>query len=245
MNRRVTLQTLACAALVTATWLLSGCGVFGRDDVYRFRVTVEVQTPQGVRTGSSVWQISPHVEAHPMAGSGVQLAFRGEAVAVDLPDGQTLFALMTGADGNGEYAQRMPGNALFSPLASDPPGTTPSGFRKSAELYPNAIRTVGLVNSGDALPMLVQFRDIRDPMSVEKVDPTNLAGKFGPGVALKRIVIETTDDPVTTGIEKRLGWLSDFAMRKARLNGSTSVAISSNDLSDNLESGSFSVGIVK
>ena len=206
MNRRVTLQTLACAALVTATWLLSGCGVFGRDDVYRFRVTVEVQTPQGVRTGSSVWQISPHVEAHPMAGSGVSIAFRGEAVAVDLPNGQTLFALMTGADGNGEYAQRMPGNALFSPLTSDPPGTTPSGFRKSAELYPNAIKTVALAYS-NPLPMLVRFRDIKDPASVEKVDPANLAASFGPGIVLKRIAIETTDDPVTMGIDKRLGWL--------------------------------------
>jgi hypothetical protein len=50
----------------------------------------------------------------------------------------------------------------------------------------------------------VRFKDEKDPKTVEAVDPANLAASFGDGVRLKRVTIETTTDPVTTGIERRL-----------------------------------------
>ena len=55
--------------------------------------------------------------------------------------------------------------------------------------------------------MLVTFGDLDDPTSVAEVDPDDLAASFGEGYALKRITVQITDDPVTTGIEQRLGWL--------------------------------------
>ena len=48
-------------------------------------------------------------------------------------------------------------------------------------------------------PMMVRFGDINDPKTVEPVDP----GAFG----VKRILLETTSDYVTTGIGKRLEWI--------------------------------------
>jgi hypothetical protein len=65
--------------------------------------------------------------------------------------------------------------------------------------------------------MLVRFRDIADPTSVEKVDPDNLAASFGEGVKLRRITVQLTDDPVTTGIEKRLGWLRSVGEERGTL----------------------------
>ncbi len=47
--------------------------------------------------------------------------------------------------------------------------------------------------------MMVRFRDLNDPKSVEKVDPE--------AIGVRRITVETTSDDVTTGIEKRLRWL--------------------------------------
>ena len=47
--------------------------------------------------------------------------------------------------------------------------------------------------------MLVTFGDINDPKSVERIDPA--------AIGVRRIIVEVTDEPVTTGIEKRLGWL--------------------------------------
>ncbi|MDR4487070.1 MAG: hypothetical protein R3B83_06040 [Nitrospirales bacterium] len=58
--------------------------------------------------------------------------------------------------------------------------------------------------------LLVTFTDLTDPTTVKKVDPENLAATLGPGVSLKRITLEITDEPVTEGkIEQVLGWLDD------------------------------------
>lgn len=53
-------------------------------------------------------------------------------------------------------------------------------------------------------PTLVTFGDIRDPVSVQRVDPDNFAATLGRGVKLRRITVERTDAPVTTGVEKLL-----------------------------------------
>lgn len=64
-------------------------------------------------------------------------------------------------------------------------------------------------------PLLVTFTDITDPTTVKQVNPTNLAATFGPGVSLKRITLEITDEPVTEGkIEHVLGWLDDPTVMK-------------------------------
>ncbi|MEX2492944.1 MAG: hypothetical protein WD425_14410, partial [Nitrospirales bacterium] len=56
-------------------------------------------------------------------------------------------------------------------------------------------------------PLLVTFTDITDPTTVKQVDPDNLAATFGPGVSLKRITLEITDESVTEGkVEQVLGW---------------------------------------
>jgi hypothetical protein len=62
----------------------------------------------------------------------------------------------------------------------------------------------------DNYPQLVHFRDVRDPKSVAAVDPAHLDAAFGPGVRLKRITVQVTGDPVTRGIEGRLGWLGAY-----------------------------------
>jgi hypothetical protein len=36
------------------------------------------------------------------------------------------------------------------------------------------------------MPLLVRFRDMNDPKTLERVDPNDLAASFGPGVYLKR-----------------------------------------------------------
>ena len=54
MTRRGILGLL----VVGAGLLVSGCGLFGAKSTYRFKMTVEVQTSQGLRTGYAVREIS-------------------------------------------------------------------------------------------------------------------------------------------------------------------------------------------
>jgi hypothetical protein len=50
VTRRRAISLLTGAAAVG----LAGCGLIGSRASYRFRMTVDVQTPQGIRSGSSV-----------------------------------------------------------------------------------------------------------------------------------------------------------------------------------------------
>ena len=92
-------------------------------------------------------------------------------------------------------------------------------------------------------PVLVTFTDISDPTSVQLVDPDDLSAVFGEGFALRAVTLEITDAPVTSGVvEGVLGWWCEYRTQRARLNGSTSIAISTNDLPDVLGTGAFRVG---
>jgi hypothetical protein len=88
-------RDFTAAAGLAALSLLGGCGSFLFPSRYRFRMTVEVSTPQGLKTGSSVMEVSATrqilatSETHPISAG-----LRGEAVVVDLPSGP-LFALLT------------------------------------------------------------------------------------------------------------------------------------------------------
>lgn len=87
----------------------------------------------------------------------------------------------------------------------------------------------------DDYPMLVMFTDITDPMSVQRVDPDDLAATFGEGVELKHITLAITGDWGTNGIEDVLGWLPE--RRTGMLDGSR--ITTSNNLTNNLHAGHF------
>jgi hypothetical protein len=56
-------------------------------------------------------------------------------------------------------------------------------------------------------PLMVRFKNINDPASVAKVDPSDLSASFGAGYRIKAVTAQVVQDAVTTGIENRLGWL--------------------------------------
>lgn len=201
--------------LLLAALSLAGCGSADELPDYRYRLTVEVETPEGLRTGSSVIEVSTSVASEysiPTPGA-VHFRARGEAVTVDLGNGQTLFALLRSA-ADADWA----GNLMFR-LAPRSYKTGRDGFlqrynamlrMREPRVLPRYFRNEGHLTNVPAWPMLVTFGDLDDPTSVERVDPDDFAASFGEGVSLKPITVQMTDDPVTTGIEERLGWLGDY-----------------------------------
>lgn len=192
---------------------------------YRYRLTVEVETPQGLRTGSSVIEVRTAMagpNSIPSPGQ-VFMQVNGEAVAVDLPNGQTLFALLSsGFDGGGwaagAYAARIPRLSEREVKARSPDGkwTAEADFDLWMEAVLASTGTYAIPRikdqkgkTGNDWPMLVRLRDLRDPGSVEQVDPDNLAASFGKGYVMHGITVERTEDAVTRGIRKRLPWLHD------------------------------------
>jgi hypothetical protein len=231
MRRRFLALTAAALALPL---VMSACNrAPAPQDIYRYKMTVEVETPQGVRMGSAVRELTYHANKggwFPLGESRAQMTMMGEAVVVDIAPGRALFALLTGASGESDYASRIADRALVDPKTGTGWDRTP----RIVELWPTAPKTKHLVNT-DPRPQLVHFRDVRDPKSVAAVDPAHLDAAFGPGVTLKRITVQVTDEPVTTGIEKRLGWLDQYYNKMLdghRYNDST-------DFKNTLGAGSF------
>jgi hypothetical protein len=220
-------------------WLVGILGLFygyyrydTRWNTVRHKVVVEVETPQGLKSGFSVSETRTRKLWLSLSGNKYVSRERGEAVAVDLPDNQTLFALI-GQNENTYDLSELIGRTLY------PHGSAYEVGRRSVNDPPVAfVRRFPYGGSG--LPLLVTFRDMSDPKSVVRVDPDDLAASFGAGVRLKRITVQVTDDPVTTGIEKRLGWWKDHINR--HFDGSSTIIedMRTQDLKAHMSSGSFS-----
>ncbi|MEL6877121.1 MAG: hypothetical protein AAGL68_03375 [Pseudomonadota bacterium] len=230
--------------LVLAAIMSPSCS--GADDApdYRYRLTVEVETPDGVKSGSSVIEVTQRLvrPGSNLSSVGVERRARGEAVAVDLPDGQTLFALLRSEDTVDWATYILPwiapevrGEDFVEQLDN------PLTLEGEVELPP--LLPVSNLGERSGYPMLVTFGDLDDPTSVERVDPDDLAATIGEGMILKRITAQITNDPVTTGIEEKLRWLPDQkqGMLDGRINNTLKAE---NRLANDLSRWDFSQGLL-
>jgi hypothetical protein len=250
-GRRGFIGILLGAVTLTA---LSGCGENqpgGREvEELRYRLMVAVDTPEGMKSGSSVIEVRAVKNPDWLTpeGRGYRYSFKGEAVAVDLPDGRTLFALLKTQSGASD-ASEYPWFAFDDRLADtrDPLAQMQRmrGWKgQAAEMTKKKeMGAADTAKSAPELPMLVTFGDLKDPASVKRVDPDDLSASFGAGVKLKAITVEITRDAVTTGIEKRLGWLDNY--RNQMLNGDEIEWMQKRELSAHIGAGSFSTELSK
>jgi hypothetical protein len=202
---------------------------------HRYRLTVEVQAPEGLKTGSSVIQVNK------LTASTVRTKLKGEAVVVDLGKRGTMFALLRSDRDNG-WAGR-----IVQMLVTDPRDGSDIEDRLEAVARDRKKRVVPRYFGKEfgkpisAYPMLVTFEDLDEPTSVTRVDPDDLATSFGEGVSLKRITVQVTDDAVTTGIEEKLGWAEKLWPNK--LNGDRFEDFDKPELAARLSPNSFSTEI--
>ncbi|HEY8604753.1 MAG TPA: hypothetical protein VIL62_10545, partial [Tsuneonella suprasediminis] len=97
MKRRRFLSGVAASGLALS---LPACSLADDTPTYRYRLKVEVETPEGLKTGSSVIEVEQSMGRSAGTGFGeiIMRRVHGEAVAVDLPGGRTLFALLRSED---------------------------------------------------------------------------------------------------------------------------------------------------
>ena len=161
-----------------------------------YKLTLIVDDNGKQISGSSVVQVYREDTTKVFSGiGGYGGEFKGEAVVVDLGQKGVLFALLKGDPTRTEnYGSSEP---LFIALRA---------FAKSG----NVIDNMRQLNKDkpetnldfDLVPMLVRFRDINDPKTVELVDPNDLEKTFGKGVKLTSATIKITDEKITTIVNK-------------------------------------------
>ena len=204
------------AAVLAMVVTLAGCG---RSEGYRYKLTLAINTPDGVRRGSTVtervyWEVS-------IPARGTPHKLRGEALYLDLgPGARPLIALLTShlhLKGGMTYWDWGAGD-LLSRLYG-----LPTEFGNDAAFMDHIARLGRMrgarrITPAD-LPDLVTFADINDPKSVIEIDPNNLQATLGPNITWNEITLEMTDEPITTGIEKKLPWIPEYFEKNLRLDG--------------------------
>ena len=194
---------------------LFAAGAYAMGELYvsgtwRYKMTVVVETPEGIKTGSAVREVSnsaSKIKILSFTQSTNPAKAVGEAVVVDLGQRGKLFALMNGYKWGPDYAH----SVLYDVFPSGKGGTTFEGikFYKKLKAGPKTLTL-------EQYPTLVMFKDINDPKTVTSVLDIESDRKwpatytikadhfeelFGKGVRLKAITIETTDEPVTNNID--------------------------------------------
>lgn len=160
---------------------------------------------------------------------------RGEAVAIDLGERGTLFALLAGYQKGPDYGADIPA-LVFSP--------TKAVMRDETIRYMNDLKEAKPAKLDSGLyPVFVRFRDPNDPKTVEmllemKSCPDSLTKipdssmclvkdrfeeVFGDGVRLKSVTIEMTDEDVTHGVRELLPWFEERRKLPGYLGGSSTL----------------------
>ncbi len=183
----------------------------GMTDLYtsakvRYKITVNVETPEGLISGSAItevrnWDsvllesISPPEVVNPAK-------VRGEAVVVDLGKRGILFALLKGYKFGENYSDRI----LYETFGG---GTNISGLRELRRLKAGQKATLPPYH----YPMLVTFKDLNNPKTVAPIfqaEDVKLEELFGEGVHVRDITIEITDENIVWKVKSYIPWLNDY-----------------------------------
>lgn len=207
---------------------------------WRYKMTVEIDTPEGVKSGYAVREVTVLLSPSSSAKSGyyASKSMKGEAVIVDLGERGTVFSTQSTDD----YA--LPFRVFKS--------SSPSLTREGAKYYSSLSAKGDLPKTN--YPMMIMFTDIKDPLSVKLIYGTrsnekgetppytfqdNFEEYLGTDVRLKNISIEMTDEDVTFKVKKLLPWLKEY--KNKLLDGNTIHTIDAeNRLANRLGAGSFS-----
>ena len=191
---------------------------------HKYRLAVEVETPEGSKSASSIFAVHPD-RSYTRRG---QTRTLGDAVVVDLGQGRKLVALLAHVDNNKLVLDDMNYVALRAYGAA-------TGKRVP---FGEMSRQTGVVPvTGELVPALLYFADPAKPDTARQVAPDNAESVLGAGYRLQGITAEVVPngfwpldfggalgEPVTRGIEAKLPWLTGegnaaAALRAAQLPG--------------------------
>jgi hypothetical protein len=174
---------------------------------HKYRLAVEVETPDGVKSASAVMSVHPD---RGYSRHGTTLT-KGDAVWVDLGGGKNLVALLAHL---GDKGVELDGMNFVALRAFNAAG------RKTTFNAMNRMTGTAPV-TGELIPVLAAFADVNDPATTRVVKPDDLAATYGNGFALRGVTVEAVPngfwpldlggplgEPVTRGIEAKLPWWS-------------------------------------
>jgi hypothetical protein len=197
----------------------------GRPD-HKYRLTIEVETPDGPKFASGVVSVHPNRSYGGSGSGGSGPRTRGDAVVADLGAGKALVALLAVGDNPIDFDA-----SSFLALRAITAAGNPISFREVKNL---ADASPVLVTAA-VMPVLLTFADIADPATARLVAHGDLEAAFGKGYRVRAVQLAVVangfwpidfggalGEPITRGIEERMSWLktkggAEAALRAAGL----------------------------
>lgn len=174
---------------------------------HKFRLTIEIETPNGVKSASGIMSV------HPDRGytKGGSTQTKGDAIVVDLGDGKRLVSLMAHVDDRIDLTE-INYVAVRAFTAA-----------KQRAVFKQMDRLTGTVPvTGKVMPILVNLSNAADPSTMRIVAPETAEAALGQGFRLKGLSVAIVPngfwpldfggvlgEPVTRGIASKLPWLKD------------------------------------
>jgi hypothetical protein len=194
---------------------------------HKYRLTVEVTTPDGSKTASGVMAVVPD-RGYSRGGHTVT---QGDAIFDDLGQGKNLVVLLAHQDlahvtladqGKTLQGKTLEGKTLDLDDINYVALRAYAAARGSRISFNEMSRQTGAVPvQGALIPVLVSFGDPNDPATARMVDPDHAEAVLGDGYRLGGLSAEVLPngfwpvdfggvlgEPVTRGISVKLPWLS-------------------------------------
>jgi hypothetical protein len=173
---------------------------------HKYRLTVEVETPEGIKSASGVMAVTPD-RGYSRHG---HTQTSGDALYVDLGSGKNLLALLAHID----KTLDLDGINYVALRAYGAAGGQRVSFNEMSRMKGKVPVT------GELIPVLATFADPNKPGTMRTVPAADLEAAFGRGTRLHAVTAEVVPngfwpidfggalgEPVTRGIEARLPWL--------------------------------------
>ncbi|MDH5723791.1 MAG: hypothetical protein OEY94_10795 [Alphaproteobacteria bacterium] len=182
--------------IMVCVFSLASCDFMTPSMTINYKVTVEIETPEGIKSGYAVRQISNRVPLVQFPDVGNPASIRGEAVVVDLGERGKVFYLLP---------QQSWQNGLYQAFP-----TKGASTKEGIEYYKK-------LKIGDKAEWLktpisfVYFSNLEDPTSLKAFNYGQIGDVLEEGYKVKSITVEITDEPITNRIEpfiKRFGYRS-------------------------------------
>lgn len=177
---------------------------------HRMKVFIEIEEGEEVRSGSGVievtWQFQPEVFGYSVC------SLNGDAIPIQLKNGPVLAVLY---QYYGEY--------------QTPPRTDPSrgdfchiallAYGLGVQQSPSALRALARKSGrvqvpARGIPSFVVFSDPRVPSTARLVFDKGFPSVLGPGVRLRGLSLELTNEPITRGVVDKIPAVATVLARK-------------------------------
>lgn len=191
----------------------------------RYELTIEVETPEGRRRGSSVIVATVRRSVPFWGASGSNLDIQGQAPSVELADGRLVFALLHDSTNvslpglaaidthtlptTPDRLPRMNAGAIWSQLKARRPVMRVDAATMRRRMGSGA---------GACYPDIVVLNPA-DPTSIRAIDPANAEDALGPGFSLTALELRIVDAPLDALSE--LPWLPGVSSVLDRMASST------------------------